>query len=108
MLVCIFLDWGLLALFAQSSTTLLPQAKVLTLVGLALAFVCLDFVKEGYFLVALVFLNTSFPCALKHRDYMLVFWLCFCPGKLLLDVGKLPAPILHVRFCCCSIVFSFF
>ena len=43
------LDWGIIALFAQSSTTFLPQAKVLTLVGLALAFGCLDFVKEGYF-----------------------------------------------------------
>ena len=79
MLVCIFLDWGLIALFAQSSTTLLPQAKFLTLVGLTVAFVCLDFVKEGYFLVALVFLNTAFPCTLKHRDKILVFWALLLP-----------------------------
>ena len=40
-------------------TTLLPQAIVLNLIGLALAFGCLNFGKEGYLLVALAFLNIS-------------------------------------------------
>ena len=51
-------------------TTLLPQAIILNLVGLALAFGCLNLGRRATFWLRRLYFTFLFPCTPRHRDWV--------------------------------------